>query len=88
MKRKLLTQMRTEWRGNIWLLVEFLLISLIIWYVCVNLYGLYLRYNPSKGYDFNNIYVASVGYLSRMYRHSYSTPTMKSTTLTGGILII
>ncbi len=56
--------MRTEWRGNIWLLVEFLLISLIIWYVCVNLYGLYLRYNPSKGYDFNNIYVASVGYLS------------------------
>ena len=50
--------MRAEWRSNIWLLLEFLLISLIVWYVSVNLYILFWAYNPSRGYDFNDVYVA------------------------------
>lgn len=50
--------MRAEWRSNIWLLLEFLLISLIVWYVCVNLYVMFRLYNPSKGYDFSDVYVA------------------------------
>lgn len=61
MKRKLITQMRSEWRGNIWLVVEFLLVALILWYVCMQLYSLYWSYSPSKGYDFDNVYLSYIG---------------------------
>ena len=61
MKRKLITQMRSEWRGNIWLVVEFLLVALILWYVCMQLYSLYWLYSPSKGYDFDNVYLSYIG---------------------------
>lgn len=33
MKRKLLRQLRNEWRANIWLCLELLIVSVVIWYI-------------------------------------------------------
>lgn len=33
MKRKLYTQVRNEWRTNVWLAVELLIVSVVLWYI-------------------------------------------------------
>ena len=38
MKRKLLTQIATEWKSNMWLAIELLLVSVVVWVVTDNLW--------------------------------------------------
>ena len=33
MSRRLFKQMTTEWRSNLWLVVELMVVSVVMWYV-------------------------------------------------------
>ena len=41
MNKKLFTQIKNEWRSNLWLVTELLLVSVVLWYcglyVCADL---------------------------------------------------
>ena len=34
MKKKLLRQILNEWHTNVWLALEFLVVSVVLWYIC------------------------------------------------------
>ncbi|TGX81380.1 FtsX-like permease family protein [Palleniella muris] len=61
MIKKLFTQMRNEWRSNVWLAIELLIISLLLWFVFMSLctkLDIYLR---PLGFDANHCYKLSMG---------------------------
>lgn len=60
MKRKLLRQMLNEWRSNIWLIIEFVIVSVVLWYVCDYLHSSYMIYSMPRGFDSNNCYLLSL----------------------------
>lgn len=60
MKRKLLKQIGNEWRSNLWLAVELLIISVVLWYT-VDLVGVYRSImGESMGVDINHVYEISL----------------------------
>lgn len=61
MKRKLLKQIRHEWRSNLWMSIELLIISVIVWFVTDYLYAIYQTINEPKGYDIENAYIMEFG---------------------------
>ncbi len=63
MKRKLLKQIRTEWRSNLWLGLELMIISVVLWYICTQAgLTLYAVLTPS-GVETDNCFRISLGYL-------------------------
>ena len=38
MNKKLLTQIKNEWRSNLWLVTESLLVSVVMWYIVDYMY--------------------------------------------------
>lgn len=56
MKRKLLRQILNEWHTNIWLAVELLLVSCVMWWLTDNLWVKYSTYNEPLGYDISHVY--------------------------------
>lgn len=52
--------MRNEWRGNLWMVVQLLMVSVILWYLFISVFALVnmrLRYT---GYDVSDIYVGQI----------------------------
>ncbi len=70
MKRKLLRQTLNEWRANVWLIVEMIIVSAIVWYINDYLYvHVATRLEPT-GFDTSHTYMAEFRYLpegSRRY---------------------
>lgn len=64
MKRKLLKQMLNEWRANIWLVVELIIVVLIVQVIFSTLYNIYTKYKSGAGVDCNDVYVAALHTLS------------------------
>ncbi len=56
MKRDLLKQIKNEWRENVWLLLELLIVMLALWFFCVQFYVEYNNYRYSQGADIRNVY--------------------------------
>lgn len=56
MSRKLLKQIRNEWKSNIWLAVELLVVSVVLWYILDNLYVNYRIYSMPLGFDVEHCY--------------------------------
>mgnify|MGYP002747073269 CR=1 FL=1 len=81
MKRKLIMQMRNEWRSNVWMMVEILVVGLVLWVSFAILCGLYVSYHKPVGADYADIYVGSIGkieegrdsYAAYDDNHSYKT---------------
>ena len=61
MKRKLITEMRNEWRSNIWMVIELALVGLVLWGVTCVLYSLFDVTNTSHLYDTDDLVVADLG---------------------------
>lgn len=61
MKRKLFKQICHEWRSNLWMTVELLIISVIVWFVTDYLYTIYQTVNEPKGYDIENAFIMEFG---------------------------
>lgn len=64
MKRKLLNQIKTEWKSNMWLAVELLIVSVVVWFVTDNLWiKTDLRLRP-MGVDTENCFKIDIAYVN------------------------
>lgn len=64
MKRNLLTQIKNEWRDNLWLTIELMIVSVAVWYLAISLINtLRPKFEP-KGFDTDEVYRIQVRTLS------------------------
>lgn len=64
MKRKLLRQILNEWRTNIWLAVELLLVSGVMWWLTDTLWVKYATFHEPLGYDISHVYRLNIATLN------------------------
>lgn len=64
MKRKLLKQTRNEWRSNLWLAIELLIVSTVVWYICDYLYCISVTLTEPSGFTTERTYRLTLGQLS------------------------
>ncbi|MDE7451810.1 MAG: hypothetical protein K2M52_00585 [Paramuribaculum sp.] len=63
MKRKLIKQIRHEWRTNLWMSIELLIVSVIVWFITDYLFVIAQTVNEPKGYDIDNTFLLEFGTL-------------------------
>lgn len=56
MKRKLFKQIRAEWRTNVWLALELLVVSVVLWYIIDYFYTTASIMVKPLGYDVEHCY--------------------------------
>ena len=64
MQKKLFTQIRNEWRGNLWLALELLVVSVVMWYIVDLLYCNLATYLEPRGFDTEHCYLVKMGLLT------------------------
>ena len=64
MQKKLFTQIRNEWRGNVWLALELLVVSVVLWYIIDMLYCRAATYLEPRGFNTEHCYRIYLGYLT------------------------
>ena len=64
MNKKLFAQIKNEWRGNIWLAVELLLVSVVMWWITDNLYVRLATYLEPRGFNTEHCYKIEMGELT------------------------
>lgn len=65
MKRNLITQIKNEWRDNLWLVVELMIVSVAIWYLAFTLSWTLKPKFESKGFDVENVYRVDISNVSQ-----------------------
>ena len=63
MKRKLFKQIRHEWRTNLWMSIELLIVSVIVWFITDYLFVIAQTVNEPKGYNIDNTFLLEFGTL-------------------------
>ena len=64
MNKKLLTQIKNEWRSNLWLVTELLLVSVVMWYIVDYMYVKTAVYYEPRGFDISHCYLVQMGRLT------------------------
>lgn len=64
MTKKLFTQICAEWRSNLWLAAELLVVSVVMWLVVAMLGGKVTTYMEPRGFDANHCYKIMMGELN------------------------
>lgn len=64
MTKKLLVQIKNEWRNNLWLALELLVVSVVMWYVVDYLYTRAATYLEPHGFNIENCYLIELGELT------------------------
>lgn len=64
MTKKLFTQIKNEWRSNLWLVTELLLVSVVMWYIVDYMYVKTAVYNEPRGFDTSHCYLVQMGRLT------------------------
>ena len=64
MNKKLFTQIKNEWRGNTWLAIELLLVSVVMWFITDMLYVRIATYLEPRGFDISHCYLIEMGMLN------------------------
>lgn len=64
MNKKLFTQIRNEWRSNLWLALELLVVSVVMWYIIDLLYCRLATYLEPRGFDTEHCYLINMGVLT------------------------
>ena len=64
MQKKLFTQIRNEWRGNLWLALELLVVSVVMWYIIDLLYCRLATYLEPRGFNTEHCYLIEMGRLT------------------------
>lgn len=64
MNKKLFTQIRNEWRSNIWIFVELLIVSVVMWFITDYIYVQANNYTAPRGFDISHCYLISMGKLT------------------------
>ena len=82
MKRKLISQMRNEWRSNVWMSVELIVVGVVLFGIFCFFASFAYIHQPPKGIDFTDVYVGRIGWIdptSTSYKqypdsfHNYKT---------------
>lgn len=60
MRSKLITQMRNEWKANLWLTIELLLVSVVAWYISDFCYVIFRNALSDRGFDISHTYLIDV----------------------------
>ena len=64
MNKKLFTQIKNEWRGNTWLAIELLVVSVVMWFITDMLYCRIATYMEPRGFDISHCYLLEMGMLN------------------------
>ena len=80
MNKKLFAQIKNEWRSNIWLAVELLLVSVVMWWITDALYVRLAVYLEPRGFNTEHCYKIEMGeltpkspdYTRRSYEERYA----------------
>ena len=64
MTKKLLTQIKNEWLSNLWLVLELLVVSVVMWYVVDYLYTRAATYLEPRGFNIEHCYLIELGELT------------------------
>ena len=64
MNKKLFAQIKNEWQTNLWLALELLLVSVVMWYVTDYLYTRIATYMEPRGFDTSHCYKIELGCLT------------------------
>ncbi|WP_281644723.1 FtsX-like permease family protein [Bacteroides zoogleoformans] len=64
MTKKLLTQIKNEWQGNVWLALELLVVSVVMWYIVDYIYTSAATYLEPRGFDIEHCYLINMGMLT------------------------
>lgn len=64
MNKKLFTQIRNEWRSNLWLALELLVVSVVMWYIIDLLYCQLATYLEPRGFNTEHCYLVKMGVLT------------------------
>ena len=64
MNKKLFAQIKNEWRTNLWLAIELLLVSVAMWWITDNLYCIGATYFEPRGFDAEHCYLIEMGKLT------------------------
>lgn len=64
MTKKLLIQIKNEWRSNLWLALELLVVSVVMWYVVDFLYTCAATYLEPRGFNIEHCYLIETGELT------------------------
>ena len=57
MTKKLLVQIKNEWLSNLWLALELLVVSVVMWYVVDYLYTRAATYLEPRGFNIEHCYL-------------------------------
>jgi putative ABC transport system permease protein len=63
MNKKLLNQIKNEWRSNTWMVIELLFVSVLMWYVVDYIYTAAVSYCQPLGFDATHCYNLSLSRL-------------------------
>lgn len=64
MTKKLLVQIKNEWHSNLWLALELLVVSVVMWFVVDYLYTRAATYLEPRGFDISHCYLIEMGKLT------------------------
>lgn len=64
MKRKLTTQIKNEWRSNLWLALELMIVSVVIWWIADTVFVRLWIYNRPLGFEYEHCYQINFGELN------------------------
>ncbi|MCI5742726.1 MAG: ABC transporter permease [Bacteroides sp.] len=65
MTKKLFTQIINEWKNNLWLLAELLVVSVVLWYVIDNLYCNISILSEPLGFDIEHCYKIEINEIDK-----------------------
>ena len=57
-------RVRNEWRSNLWLALELLVVSVVMWYIIDLLYCRLATYMEPRGFDTEHCYLITMGVLT------------------------
>ncbi len=60
MKRSLLTQIKNEWRDNLWLVVALTIVTGLIWGASILFYRTIKPTLSPRGFDYKNVYTLNL----------------------------
>ncbi len=61
MKRRLLTQLCNEWRSNVWMVIELVIVGVVIWAIFSTFATLGYMHKEPVGINFDNVYRGYIG---------------------------
>lgn len=73
MKRHILTQIKNDWRENVWFVIELMVVFLVVWAMLSILYMVNKGLMLPRGFDPENVYVANTNWVPSDSPHHIAT---------------